>query len=82
MPLCAAAGFERLARSCVGAGNTVTRANGLQMSAKLLKGGHFCWFDHGTFLDAFDLLNDFASQLLSAISRTSEHLHVFSPPEA
>jgi len=32
------------------------------------------------FLDALDLLNDLAFQLLSAISRTSEHFHVFSPP--
>jgi hypothetical protein len=31
------------------------------------------------FLDALDLLNDLAFQLLSAISRTSEHFQV-SPP--
>ena len=32
------------------------------------------------FLDALDVLNDLARQLLSAIIRTSEHFHVFSPP--
>jgi hypothetical protein len=33
------------------------------------------------FLDALDVLNErFRRQLLSAISRTSEHFHVFSPP--
>ena len=30
------------------------------------------------FLDALDVLNDLARQLLSAIIRTSEHFHVFS----
>ena len=32
------------------------------------------------FLVASDVLNDLARQLLSAIIRTSEHFHVFSPP--